>query len=316
MWCILSDNLSVNNILDLCENVDSKEFKHNFYFQSYLYALILWDAIYKAPRKSVSTQIYNESERRRQEKQQENEIIKNVRSTFFDLPYNYQGFEIETVANDIYYEWIYSDEYEESRVVKEETFFYLVLGQIANMNVLLSEQRSNFVQKSKIVKKIWSREDVLKYLDKEIYEICKELYLLMDKEMLSIQTPLLVDYICEYATSLQDAVNIALQLKEHKDVIYFRQTMNLLDNAINKGNMLQLKEYLGRLDEIVAHLCQKDVATKKIEIEFTITPSLANPSISTMFGIPIEYNKKKKVNMNFLIELARYGLSRERNYLL
>lgn len=312
MWCILSDNLSVANILNLCDNVNGEEYKHDFYFQRYLYALILWDAIYKAPRKSVSTRLYCEFSKGREE----NEISKCVKSTFFDLPYNYQGFEIETVADHIYFEWLYNDEYEENMAIKEDVIFYLALGQIANMNVLLSEQRANFVRKSKIAKKIWSREDVLKYLDKEIYEICKEIYSFMDKEIISIQTPLLVDYICEYATSLQDAINIALQLKEHKDVIHFRQTMNLLDDAINKGNTLQFKEYTDALSEIVAQLCPKDIPTKKIEIEFTITPSLANPSISTMFGIPIEYNRKRKINMNFLIELARYGLSHERNYIL
>lgn len=48
--------------------------------------------------------------------------------------------------------------------------------------------------------------------------------------------------MCEYAISLQDAINIALKLKEHKDVIRFRQTMNLLDDAINEGNTLLFKE--------------------------------------------------------------------------
>ena len=163
----------------------------------------------------------------------------------------------------------------------------MTLGQIANMNILLSEQGANSVQKSEIAKKIWSREDVLKYLDKEIYS-------LMNKKIISIQTPLLVDYICEYATSLRDAINIALQLKEHKDVVHFRQTMNLLDNAINEENTLKFKEYTDGLSEIVAQLCPKDVPTKKIEMKFTIIPSLANSSISTMFGIPIEYNKKER----------------------
>ena len=310
MWCILSDNLSAMNILDLCENVNSEEYKHDFYFQRYLYALVLWDAIYKAPRKSVSAQAYNESNKRRQE----NEIIKSVKSTIFDLPYEYD--EIETAAEDIYFDWMYNDEHEKSKTVKNDVFFYLTLGQITNMNILLSERRANFVQKSEIAKKIWSREDVLKYLDKEIYEICKEIYSFMDKEFISIQTPLLVDYICKNATSLWDAINIALQLREHKDVTHFRQTMNLLDNAINEGNTLKFKEYTDTLSEIVTQLCPKDVPTKKIEMKFTITPSLANPSISTMFGIPIEYNKKRKINMNFLIELARYGLTHERNYIL
>lgn len=316
MWCVLSDNLSAMNILDLCENVKGEEYKHNFYFQRYLYALVLWDAIYKAPRRSVSAQAYSESNKRRQKKNKENKVIKCIKSTIFDLPFDYEYDEIETVAEDIYFEWMFNDEYEESRSVKRDVYFYLTLGQIANMNILLSEQRANFVQESGIAKKIWSREDVLKYLDKEIYEICKEIYSFMDKEIISIQTPLLVDYICEYSTSLQDAINIALQLKEHKDVIHFRQTMNLLDDSINEGNTLRFKEYVDGLSEIVAQLSSKDVPTKKIEMKFTITPSLANPSISAMFGIPIEYNKKRKMNMNFLIELARHGLTHNTNYFL
>ncbi len=312
MWCVLSDNLSAMNILDLCENVNGEEYKYDFYFQRYLYALVLWDAIYKAPRKSVSAQVYNESNKRRQE----NEIIKYVKSTIFDLPYDYEYNEIETAAEDIYFEWMYNDEHEKSKTVKNDVFFYLTLGQITNMNILLSERRANFVQKSEIAKKIWSREDVLKYLDKEIYEICKEIYSFMDKEFISIQTPLLVDYICKNATSLWDAINIALQLREHKDVTHFRQTMNLLDNAINEGNTLKFKEYTDTLSEIVTQICPKDIPTKKIDMKFTITPSLANPSISTMFGIPINFDKKRKINMNFLIELARYGLTQERNYIL
>ena len=184
------------------------------------------------------------------------------------------------------------------------------------MNILLSEQRADFVLKSGIAKEIWTREDVLEYIDKEIYEICKEVYSFMDKEIINIQTPLLVDYICQYATSFQDAINIAFQLKEHKDIIEFRQTMNLLDNAVNNGNTMQFKEYVDRLAEIVVQISRKEVPTKKIEMKFTVTPSLTNPTISAMFGIPIEYNKKRKINMNFLLELAQYGLTHERNYVI
>lgn len=184
------------------------------------------------------------------------------------------------------------------------------------MNILLSEQRADFVLKSGIAKEIWTREDVLEYIDKEIYEICKEVYSFKDKEIINIQTPLLVDYICQYDTSFQDAINIAFQLKEHKDIIEFRQTMNLLDNAVNNRNTMQFKEYVDRLAEIVVQISRKEVPTKKIEIKFTVTPSLTNLTISAMFGIPNEYNKKRKINMNFLLELAQYGLTHERNYVI
>ncbi len=316
MWCIISDNLSAKNILDLCEKPDSKEYIHIYYFQKYLYALVLWDAIYKAPRKSQSVTVYTHAEKKRQEKKQENELIRCVKSTIFDLPFDYEYDEIETVSGDVYYEWLYNIGYEKNRKIKEDTIFYLTLSQIADMNILLSEQRADFVLKSGIAKKIWTREDVLEYIDKEIYEICKEIYSFMDKEIINIQTPLLVDYICQYATSFQDAINIAFQLKEHKDIIEFRQTMNLLDNAVNNGNTMQFKEYVDRLAEIVVQISRKEVPTKKIEMKFTVTPSLTNPTISAMFGIPIEYNKKRKINMNFLLELAQYGLTHERNYVI
>lgn len=316
MWCIISDNLSAKNILDLCEKPDSKEYIHNYYFQKYLYALVLWDAIYKAPRKSQSVTVYTDAEKMRQEKKQKNELIRCVKSTIFDLPFDYEYDEIETVAGDVYYEWLYNIGYEKNRNIKDDTIFYLTLSQIADMNILLSEQRADFVLKSGIAKEIWTREDVLEYIDKEIYEICKEVYSFMDKEIINIQTPLLVDYICQYATSFQDAINIAFQLKEHKDIIEFRQTMNLLDNAVNNGNTMQFKEYVDRLAEIVVQISRKEVPTKKIEMKFTVTPSLTNPTISAMFGIPIEYNKKRKINMNFLLELAQYGLTHERNYVI
>ena len=44
-------------ISEQCENVNGEEYKYDFYFQRYLYALVLWDAISKAPRKSVSALI-------------------------------------------------------------------------------------------------------------------------------------------------------------------------------------------------------------------------------------------------------------------
>lgn len=42
------------------------------------------------------------------------------------------------------------------------------------MNTLLSEERANFVEKSGIAGNIWSRECVLEYIDREVYEAYKE----------------------------------------------------------------------------------------------------------------------------------------------
>lgn len=312
MWCILSDNLTLNNILDECKNPEREDYKNNYYIQKYLYAAILWDAIYNVPRKSVSLQAYDRADRRRQ-KNGENQLVKDIKSTIHNLPFDSYYNELEELADYIYDDQkMYSSYMDtESEKVREDVKFYLTMGEIWDMNTLLSEKRTKFMEQSGIIRKMWTREDVLKYLDHEVFEICEEVFAFWGKDVINIQSPLLIDYICGNASNLQDAINIAFQLKENKDIIQFRYTMNLLDNAINSGNVLLIKEYQDTLSEIVDHITRKDVKSKKIDFRLTLTPSLTKPSISAAFGIPIEYNDKRKINMNFLINLIQYGLSHE-----
>lgn len=311
MWCVLSDNLSLNNILDECKNPKRKDYRSNYYIQKYLYAVILWDAIYSVPRKSFSHQAYSVAEKIRQEKG-ESKLVKRIKNTIHNLPLDFYN-ELEDLADCIYDDekmYLYGMDMKNKKI-QEDVKFYLTMGEISNMNTLLSEERTEYMEQSGITKKIWTREDILEYLDREVFEIYKKVYAFMGKDTINMQSPLLIDYICENASTLEDAVNIAFQLKENKDIIQFRYTMDLLDNAINTGNLLLIKEYENTLSEIVDHFTRKDVKSRKIEFRLTLTPSLANPSISAAFGIPIEYNSKRKLNMNFLINLMRYGLSHD-----
>lgn len=117
----------------------------------------------------------------------------------------------------------------------------------------------------------------------------------------------MIDYICSNSTCLQDAINIAFQMRENKDIENFRATMNDMDNAINSGNLMQIKEYENTLSDIVKHFRKKEVKTKGIKIRGLITPTL-----KTYFSIAIPVStqsKKQKINMNFLFDLAKYGLT-------
>lgn len=309
VWSILTDNLSAYNLLDVCKNSERKNFKNNYYIQRYLYAVILWDAIYSVPRKSYSTQAYSKADKKRKEKK-DNELIKKIKNSIHNLPFDYHYNELEELAD-----YIYDEEKDtsvldkKSKRIEEDVKFYLTMGEISNMNTLLSEERNEYIEKTGIANRIWTREEVLKYLDREVFEIYREVYAFMGKDIIRLQSPLLIDYICDNALTLQDAINIAFQLKENKDIIQFRYTMDSLDNAINSGNLLLLKEYQNTLSEIVEQFTRKEVKSKKIDFRLTFTPSLTKPSISAAFGIPMEYNEKRKINMNFLINLTQYGLS-------
>ena len=309
MWCILCDNLSAIDILDMCENPNDKEFKQNYYVQRYLYALVLWEAIYRVRRGGTSERVYDQ----RCEERSANRLVRRVKSTIFDIPFEYDFVHMDMVMEELYDEKYNIDGYEEH--IKKDAVYYLTLGQAVNMNTMLSEKRAMFVEDAGIARKIWSRESILDYIDKEVFEIYKEVCAVMDKEVIRVQTPLVVDYICKSATCLRDAIDIAFQLKEQKDIILFRQTMNSLDEAINLGNILQVKEYQKALSEIIEQFIKKELPTQKIDVELAITPSITNPSFSATFGIPINYNSKRKINMNFLVDLVKYGLTERGRYL-
>lgn len=310
MWSILTDNLSAYNLLNICNNPERKDFKNNYYIQKYLYAVILWDAIYSVPRKSYSTQAYSITDQKRKENK-ENDFIKRVKNTIYDLPFDFYYNELEELADYIYDEECDTSVLDkESKRIEEDVKFYLTMGEISNMNTLLSEERTEYIENSGIANRIWTREDVLKYLDREVFEIYKEVYSFMGKDIIKLQSPLLIDYICDNALTLRDAINIAFQLKENKDIVQFRYIMDSWDNAINSGNLLLLKEYQNILSDIVEQFTRKEIKSKKIDFRLTFTPSLTKPSISAAFGIPMEYNEKRKINMNFLINLTQYGLSK------
>ena len=314
MWSILTDSLSATRFIELCEFPENNDFKYNYYVKKYLYAIVLWEAIYKSGRRGFSRRILNQVI----ENHKYNKLMNRVKESILDLPHMSIVDEAAYIGNKFYE----ADKYmigcdKESQDIIQDAIYYLMLGQLENMNILLSEQRAKFIEESGISKKIWSREDILTYLDKEVYEIYNEVYVSFGKEPFKVQTPLLIDYICKNATCLGDALDIAFQLREHKDIISFRETMNALDNAVDTGNILQVKEYKNSLAEIIDQFVNRDVQTSKLDVEITFTPSVIKPDFSAAFGIPINNTRKKNINMNFLLKLTRYGLEevyRQKDY--
>lgn len=173
MWSILADNTSLLNVLNGCTEPNSDTYRNNFYVQQYLYALVLWESIYKGPTKRVSMTGYIKED----EKRKDNELIERVKGTILDLPnvYEYDYDDVEEQAKKIFHEEWYSEENnKEEQEIKRDALFYLTLGQWEGMNTLLSKERFEYVEKSTIEGR-WSRRDMLDYIDQEVFEMYKDL---------------------------------------------------------------------------------------------------------------------------------------------
>lgn len=306
MWAIVSDNLTAASILRMCEKQSEfDDYKSDYSFKQYLYALVLWDAIYRSPSRG-SRRIYDDI---LLENANQDPFLQNVANTIKELPFEYCYFDLRTVLSQIYSEVHIA---ECDKFAANGALFYLALGQITNMNIMLSQYRAEFVQSSGISNKLWSRKYILEYVDKEVFEIYRNLYSFFGQNMVHLQTPLLVDYICQNATCFRDAFNIALQLRETTEMIQFRETMNCIDDAFNEGNLLLINSLKQQLSDIIKQFTEKEIPTDKATISLSLTPSFTLPTLSAELGIPIgcDGSPKHRINLNFITNLVQHGLTK------
>lgn len=292
MGAVLIDNVSIS-LLSRAASRLGDMYKYDVNVQNYLYAIILWDDIYSLCDFSRTSVHKRYSQR---------VCISNKTLHIQDL--SYDTSEIGCKSMDIadnYLEEFRSQGFYTDAI--NSAIFYLLLGHSLGMNTLLSEDRAKFIVESGISKKMFSRIDVLAKLEKEISDFYDEVNRWAEKDLFSIRVPLLVDYICSNAGTFEEALSIAVELREDKDVMAFRRTMDLMDDALNNGDKIAFGQYIRAISEIVNEITNAGINTKTVNLDISLTPSISVP-----LNIRLPQIKKKMINMNFLSQLAVYGL--------
>lgn len=292
MSAVLLDNLSIGNVVD---RMNSRKFPFDSYIKNYLYAFILWDDIY-ALNARYSIRIGENPDKVMYD---DNLGIKRLSFSYYDM---------EMLAEELDYEyWGRGENGEISpRSVRRDSIFYLLLSYNLGMNVLLSDERTTFIEKSGLAENIFSRADILSRLDKEIVEYYQEVNASIGKKIFKMKMPVLVDYIASNANNFEEAKEIALRIKYDPDVIKFREAMDSMDRALNEGKIVEFNDYMKVIPEIVNAITYKEFDTKTFDIGISLSPSIAFPLNMGKLRL-----RRKKINMNFLLNLTKYGIRNE-----
>lgn len=306
---VLIDNLSVKRMLLMAQH-PSKDYKTDIHIQNYLNALVLWDNILTIkdggyPYLRRSTRWLRTSDWDREE------YMLDITARELQIQ------RIPVVDEDIYNEvasgiandWLVDKEISNDSFdiqTINDTIFYLLLGCNLEKNVLLSSERADFANQSGITDKIYSRVDIMNLIDSDVNNYYKEINGSLGKNIFKLTNPLLIDYIYSSSTDIKDAIYIASQLRKEKDVIEFRKAMDAIDIALNTGNIVEFKQYIDNIAEIVNQITKLGDKMKSVEINVSITPAISVP-----ISVPVPYlhvPKKKMLNLNFLYHLVEYGL--------
>lgn len=286
MGSILLDNLTAGNILAKYDMIGEKKVSLDSTIQEYLYALVLWDNIYTIERNSYTNQWRDKKEARY------NEHLK-IETFFCDSSF------IDLIGKEVKAELNFN---EVEDLIKNDIIFYTTLASALNMNLSLSSNRSKYALENGLLQKRFNRLKLVNQTEQYVNDFYNEENEKYGEPLFSFNTPLLVDYICQNANNFSEAIEIAMDLRNDRHVVNFRKAMDILDEKINNGNLLELKYCFDNIENMVKEI-KNTVSTKTIEVSISLSPS-----ITIAHSIKGFKPKNRRWCLSFLKDLALYGL--------
>lgn len=315
---VLLDNLSLLRLPKKSSPIN----KNDIHFQNFIYSMVLWDKVacikhnreyfflnesdylneydflnnydrsygyaYKCNDKTFLSWIINLS-------------LDGLGFEYIDVPYYEYGKVAELVLKNI--QDYYLEECIASRIAKD-AIRYILLGYNLGMNIFLSKERSEFIRINHYDKFQFNRLDTIILLEKKVEEFYEEINRKIGMKIICFRTPLFVDFICQNAINMKEVLELIKELKNNKQVIDYKKTMEKMENSLDNGNFVEFNEYLSVIPDIVDSICSSEIKTQSIEIGFNPIPS-----IGTCFDLVHDPKRNKKLHMRFLQDIAKFGLT-------
>lgn len=187
-------------------------------------------------------------------------------------------------------------------VISQGAIEYLSLARGNHINYLPCPKRAQFLQRNNIPTLLFDRSDLTESLNKEIKEFYEEINSKLGKNLIHFELPLFADYVLKTSNGFANIVDAILYLRKTKEIKLFKQWSDDLDEALAKGDILEIGYALNMVPDIV---------TKYRELIESSDPSKVNvhlslaPELSFDFPLPRRLKKSQAI---FLVELAEFGL--------
>lgn len=305
-----------STFLDLAEDRDYYDFdeiKYSYAFQNVLYAIMLWDEILvlpKAPTKSYTVD-------------DPMEFIEEygcIDATNRLTQMGHNQLDLREFYSDIKFDlrigkWPRDNNFFKQHVREiTDIIFYITLSNELDAGLVLSEDRRDLMITTELFpKNIFDRRAVIDLIDKEVMDYYKDFCKQYGAKSIKIEAPILIDYVCNYAESVSDAIKVARDISKEPMVVNFKKTMDQMEECAKQGDFLELEMYLSPIKEKVPSIV-KHFRTKTSTFTLQLTPNIATgsfvPSIEKDISLNIKglLDRKHRRHLSFLYDLALFGL--------
>ena len=195
--------------------------------------------------------------------------------------------------------------------LEERSELYLNIANSWEMNYLPHPNRVRYLEENCLHNLGFERIKIIENLDNDLKGYYAEINNKYGRGICNVKYPLLYDYIRQNCDTPVDELRAALELRNDKNIIEFRKSLNYLDNAFNSGNIRDIDVAFKQLEELSETITAPRSKTliAKMSIKLSTPLPFVGLSVSKTFKFP----EKKIINMTFLTKLADYGVSERLN---
>lgn len=300
----------------LCEQTRQSKKTIDLCWQNFITSIVLWDTVYTTLARGYSFSMYEYEGMEILKKYIEKEDVfqsKSLSENVFFPQSKYiklkRAWEARTnhnncCDNDLIF----------------RGYIYALQAQYLGCNYLPHPIRAQELKSSNLFNYPLDASFFTKIIDKEVYSFIDAINKENDGEVPNLRFPLLYEYINRNAKSPEEEICLALELRNLSSVKKFRKSIDGIDKALKKRNILDLKIAI----EQITQMC-KDIENqiykkpKSFIVTLGFTPKLIMPELTFSFqhnepDIMQKILKTKKLHTTFLYDLATFGYTGKDNF--
>lgn len=267
----------------------------NLCWQNILTSLILWDTVYICTDHRRTSCSYL--------KYVLNQLKLDVGNIDFisgvDFTFSRHFRESNDLLNDYFKELVLQTG---SSLVIDEGFDYWLESITRGCNYLPHPRRARVIRKSFLHINDFSRTDYFDRLDENIRRYYDELCKLSNRQLKTVSFPLLYSYISSRAHTPKEEFFVALELRDNPDVKAFRESLDSIEAAYQRGNLTVIEASIKQTDEVCKAVARKIYSEpKSFDVSLGISPTI---------NFPIQFGPKIKpvLHTTFLFDLVTFAI--------
>ena len=192
--------------------------------------------------------------------------------------------------------------------------YIITLSNELDAGLVLSEDRRDLMITTELYpQNIFDRKAVIDLIDTEIMDYYKDFCKRYGAKSIRVESPILIDYVCNYSNSVSDAIKVAREISKEPMVVNFKTTMDQMEECAKRADFLEMEKYLSPIKEIIPSIV-KQFRTKTTPFTLQFTPNITVgsfiPSIEKDISLNIKglLDRKHRRHLAFLYDLAYFGL--------